>query len=106
MARILDKVLTAGRSLDRKGGAAGAAQSEKVDRRDLPGGKSRNWVCGVRYKTSTSKVLLERWLEEHATGEWALTLEDLDDNREVKTVKVLFAKEADKAAFTEYLKSG
>ena len=57
-------------------------------------------MCGVIYKTASSTTIVERWLEEHASGAWSVGLEDFDESREVKTLRILFAKEVDKVAFS------
>lgn len=99
MARLFDNVL-AGAVGTKRPAAPGKAGTEKVSRRDLPGGKDHQWSCGVIYKTASSTTIVERWLEEHASGAWSVALEDFDENREVKTLRILFTNEADKAAFS------
>jgi hypothetical protein len=102
MAGILDKVLTGAANVTRANRPADQSKTEKVDRRDLPGGKKRAWTCGVIYKTSSSTTLIERWLEEHASGDWSLALENIDDAREAKTVKIFFVEPRDKPAFAAH----
>lgn len=87
------------RAGDRKAAPAASNQSEKAHRRDLPGGEQRRWTCGLIYKTHSSTTIVENWLESHATGEWVVALEDMDENREGKTLKILFEQEQDKKAF-------
>lgn len=102
MSQLLDKAvagLFSGRAGDRRAAQSGTGQTQKVDRRDLPGGDRRKWACGVIYKTHSSTTIVERWLEEHAAGDWSLSLEDFDDDREGKTLKILFEQERDKQLF-------
>jgi hypothetical protein len=98
MARLFDNVLASAVGTKRPA-APGTSATEKVSRRDLPGGKDHQWSCGVIYKTASSTTIIERWLEDHSSGAWSVALEDFDENREVKTLRILFTHEADKAAF-------
>ncbi len=93
------------RAGDRKGAPADPNRTVKANRRDLPGGDQRRWTCGLIYKTFSSTTIVENWLESHATGQWVVALEDMDEKREGKTLKILFEHEQDKQAFaTEFAK--
>ena len=99
MAGIFDKVLTGAVGLAQANPNADQSKTEKLDRRDMPGGKKKAWTCGVVYKTMSSTTIIERWLEENAVGEWSVAL---DNAREAKTVKIFFVEQRDKAAFAAH----
>ncbi len=53
---------------------------------------------GVKIKTRKAAADIETWVEESASGDYSITVQDiLDDGR--KAVAVFFASEADRDAF-------
>jgi hypothetical protein len=59
----------------------------------------RRTVYGVEYVTADSLSSLETWLVNNCQGKWSLGLEDLDESRVKKTVKILFEEAGDKQRF-------
>ena len=59
----------------------------------------RRFAYGVQYVTADSLTSLEDWLDANCQGKWSLALEDMDENRVKKTVKILFEEEGDKQRF-------
>jgi hypothetical protein len=77
-------------------------KADKIDRRDAPGGAKKPWTCVVIFQTNRSTTLIEHWLEENASGEWSVVLDDIDEALEAKTVKIFFANRPNKAAFAAH----
>ena len=64
--------------------------------------KRRTWPFGVLYKTTAPADKVNDWLETNCKGNWAMTLDDLDDLLVEKSFKVMFEFESDKAEFIKH----
>jgi hypothetical protein len=78
---------------DRRAQSAGKAEP---DRR---GQERRRWACGILYRTSLPAQEIETWLALHATGEWGVALEGIEENLGGKVLKIMFEDEDDKRRF-------
>ncbi len=56
-------------------------------------------LTGVEYRTTGSATEIEEWLEAHAIGKCIVGIEEFDEQTQVKTLKILFEREKDKARF-------
>lgn len=56
-------------------------------------------IYGVEFSTTEALATLEDWLGANCQGKWSIGLEDMDEKREKKTVKILFHEEGDKLRF-------
>ena len=56
-------------------------------------------IYGVEFSTTEALATLEDWLSANCQGKWSIGLEDMDEKREKKTVKILFHEEGDKLRF-------
>jgi len=56
-------------------------------------------LTGVEYRTTGSAVKIEEWLEANALGKCIVGIEEFDDETQIKTLKILFEYERDKAKF-------
>ncbi len=59
----------------------------------------RGPLYGVQYITSDPISGIEDWLNMHCRGKWTVALEDMDENRVKKTLKILFEEPEDKQNF-------
>ncbi|MAF49387.1 MAG: hypothetical protein QGH73_16530 [Rhodospirillales bacterium] len=73
-----------------------AIERRQTQRRIMP--ERRQWH-GLLFKTTTSLVKLEEWLDANAKGKWHIGIEDLDDKRQAKTIKIAFQLDSDKQSF-------
>tara|TARA_B100000315_G_C14587549_1_gene593902 strand:+ start:1653 stop:1976 length:324 start_codon:yes stop_codon:yes gene_type:complete len=56
-------------------------------------------LTGIEYRTTGSATEIEEWLEANAKGKCIVGIEEMDDQHHVKTLKILFELEEDKAIF-------
>jgi hypothetical protein len=54
---------------------------------------------GLLYTMSGSTTVVEEWLEDHCDGRWYVMLEDLNEELDRTTIRVLFEIESDKQKF-------
>lgn len=73
------------------------APERRAANRDL--GERRHWTCGVLYRTTLHISEIEGWLERSAKGEWAVGLEGVEENLQVKVLKIMFENQSDKESF-------
>jgi hypothetical protein len=60
---------------------------------------------GLLYAMSRPVAEVEEWLDTHCDASWNVMLEDLDDNLERKTIRVLFELESDKQNFVHMVQT-
>jgi hypothetical protein len=53
----------------------------------------------IIFKTSESLIELEDWMEGNIQGRWSMSIEDLSDDRSVKTLRIAFETLAEKERF-------
>ncbi|MBT7956479.1 MAG: hypothetical protein HN731_14905 [Rhodospirillaceae bacterium] len=56
-------------------------------------------LTGVEYRTTGSAMEIEEWLEANSRGKCIVGIEEFDEQTQVKTLKILFEREEDKAGF-------
>ena len=61
---------------------------------------------GLLYTMSGPASEAQDWLDDNCDGRWGMTLEDLDEGLERKTIRVLFELESDKQNFKNMILRG
>lgn len=74
---------------------AGPDRRKGPDRRGLP--------FGISFETSRALAPVEDWLECMMAGRYRMSIEGISDDLDIKSVKVVFAHEADREAFKAYI---
>ena len=96
---------------DKRGGGNRRAPTERKEGGEPPDGEDQRQLgerrsadrrvlrFGLLYTMSGPTSEAQDWLDDNCDGKWGMTLEDLDENLERKTIRVLFELESDKQNF-------
>lgn len=62
-------------------------------------GDRRGKSYGLKFTTQRPLAELERWLDDHCRGGHHLSIDDMSDDFDKKTVRITFARDQDRQAF-------
>ena len=97
----LDRRVGENRRSDVERGEGGEPQADGDQRQQDSRRSSDRRVLqhGLLFTLSGSTAVVEEWLEDHCDGRWNVTLEDLNEELDRTTIRVLFEIESDKQKF-------